>query len=192
MLAPSELEALATAAGSSDEVFAVAAIRFLMLTGWRSGEALALRWDHVDFERAEVLLPTTKAGRQTRPVGAPVLALLADLPRMNGNPFVFAGARGVALGYRKLRSVFAGACEAAGIEDVRLHDLRRSVATMAAANGLPVLLLRDLLGHKSATMANRYARRAGSALQVAVDASTERMAALMRGGTADVRVFRRG
>ena len=186
VLAPSELEALATAAGSSDEVFAVAAIRFLMLTGWRSGEALALRWDHVDFERAEVLLPTTKAGRQTRPVGAPVLALLVDLPRMNGNPFVFAGARGVALGYRKLRSVFAGACEAAGIEDVRLHDLRRSVATMAAANGLPVLLLRDLLGHKSAVMANRYARRAGSALQVAVDASAERMAALMKGETADV------
>ena len=192
VLAPSEIQALATAAGSSDEVFAVAAIRFLMLTGWRSGEALALRWDHVDFERAEVLLPTTKAGRQTRPVGAPVLALLADLPRMNGNPFVFAGARGVALGYRKLRSVFAGACEAAGIEDVRLHDLRRSVATMAAANGLPVLLLRDLLGHKSATMANRYARRAGSALQVAVDASTERMAALMKGGTGEVVPMERG
>ena len=192
VLAPSELEALATAAGNSGEVFAVAAIRFLMLTGWRSGEALALRWDHVDFERAEVLLPSTKAGRQTRPIGAPALALLSELPKAHENPFVFAGARGVALGYRKLRSVFAGACEAAGLEDVRLHDLRRSVATMAAANGLPVLLLRDLLGHKSVTMANRYARRAGSALQEAVDASAERMAALMKGATGEVVPMERG
>ena len=82
--------------------------------------------------------------------------------------------------------MFAGACAAAELADVRLHDLRRSVATMAAANGLPVLLLRDLLGHKSAVMANRYARRAGSALQVAVDASAERMAAIMQGEAADV------
>ena len=186
VLAPSELTALAAAAGNADDMFVAAAARFLMLTGWRSGEALKLQWDHVDFERGEVLLPTTKAGRQTRPIGAPALTLLADLPRVNDNPHVFAGARGAALGYRKLRAAFAGACEAAGLVDVRLHDLRRSVATMAAENGLPVLLLRDLLGHKSATMANRYARRAGSALQVAVDASAERMAALMKGETADV------
>ena len=186
VLAPSEFEALAGALESSTELFAVAAIRFLMLTGWRSGEALGLQWEHVEFERGEALLPTTKAGRQTRPLGAAALAMLADLPRVNGNPFVFAGARGVAIGYRKLRIVFAEACEAASIPDCRLHDLRRSVATTAAASGLSVLLLRDLLGHKSAAMANRYARRAGSALQEAVDASSERMAAMMRGKGGDV------
>ena len=108
VLAPSELEALATAVATSDEVFAVAAIRFLMLTGWRAGEVLALQWDHVDFERGEVLLPSTKAGRQTRPIGAPALALLAELPKVNGNPFVFAGARGAAIGYRKLRACSPG------------------------------------------------------------------------------------
>ena len=94
VLAPSEIEALAAALGSSDELFAVAAIRFLTLTGWRSGEALALRWEHVNFETGEALLPTTKAGRQTRPLGAPALAMLADLPRVNGNPYVFAGVPG--------------------------------------------------------------------------------------------------
>ena len=181
VLAPSEFEALAAALQSSTELFAVAAIRFLMLTGWRSGEALALRWEHVNFETGEALLPSTKAGRQNRRIAAPALGMLAELPRVNGNPFVFAGARGVAIGYRKLRIVFAVACEAAGIPDCRLHDLRRSVATMAAASGLSVLMLRDLLGHRSATMASRYARRAGSALQEAVDASAERMAAMMSG-----------
>ena len=191
VLAPSEIEALAAALGSSDELFAVGAIRFLTLTGWRSGEALALRWEHVNFETCEALLPSTKAGRQTRPLGAPALAMLADLPRVNGNPFAFAGVRGVALGYRKLRIVFAEACERAGLADVRLHDLRRSVATTAAASGLSVLLLRDLLGHKSTAMANRYARRAGSALQEAVDASAERMAAMMKGDGGEVVPLRR-
>ena len=186
VLAPSEFEALAGALASSTELYAVAAIKFLMLTGWRSGEALALRWEHVNFETGEALLPSTKTGRDNRPLGAPVLELLADLPRVNGNPFVFAGARGVALGYRKLRIVFADACQAVDVPDCRLHDIRRSVATMAAASGVSVLMLRDLLNHKSVAMANRYARRAGSALQEAVDASTERMAATMAGKGAEV------
>ena len=193
VLAPSEFEALAGALESSTELFAIAAIRFLMLTGWRSGEALALRWENINFETGEALLPTTKAGRQNRKLAAPVLEMLSALPRVNGNPFVFAGARGVAIGYRKLRTVFAGACKAANIPDCRLHDLRRSVATMAAASGLSVLLLRDLLGHRSVAMANRYARRAGSALQEAVDASAERMAAIMAGkGGEVVELPRRG
>ena len=192
VLAPSEIEALAGAVASiSDKIFAVTAIRFLMLTGWRSGEALALRWADLNFETGEAVLPSTKIGRDNRPVGAFALELLAGLPQVNGNPFVFAGARGAAIGYRKLRLVFAAACVAAGIPDCRLHDIRRSVATTAAASGLSVLLLRDLLGHKSVAMANRYARRAGSALQETVDASAARMAAMMGGEAAEVVPLRR-
>ena len=192
VLAPSEIEALAGALASiSGEIFAVTAIRFLMLTGWRSGEALALRWADVNFETGEAVLPATKIGRDNRPVGAFALELLAGLPRVSGNPFVFAGARGAAIGYRKLRLVFASACAASGIGNARLHDIRRSVATTAAASGLSVLLLRDLLNHKSVAMANRYARRAGSALQETVDASAARMAAMMRGEAAEVVPLRR-
>ena len=85
-----------------------------MLTGWRSGEALALRWADLNFETGEALLPSTKIGRDNRPVGAFALELLAGLPKVSGNPFVFAGARGAAIGYRKLRQVFASHAEAAG------------------------------------------------------------------------------
>ena len=186
VLAPSEIQALGAALADLADPYAAAAIKLLTLTGWRTGEALGLQWEHVNFETGEALLPSTKIGRDNRPLPAPVLALLADLPRVAGNPNVFAGARGAAIGYRKFRALFAEAARAAGLEDVRLHDLRRSVATMAAANGVSVLMLRDLLGHKSATMANRYARRAGSALQETVDASAARMAALMEGETAEI------
>lgn len=187
VLSPTEIEALAAALARSDEDPAViAAIRFLMLTGWRSGEALALEWENVNFETGDALLPSTKTGRDNRPVAAPALALLADLRAANGNPFVFAGERRAAVGYKRLRAVFARVCADAGIADCRLHDLRRSVATMAAANGVSVLMLRDLLGHKTTAMASRYARRTGSALQQTVDSSAERMAALMAGKGAEI------
>ena len=84
VLAPSELKALAGALGTVYDPTAADAIRFLMLTGWRVSEALAVRWDDVDFETGEITLPTTKAGRQVRPVGAAALAILAELPRVHG------------------------------------------------------------------------------------------------------------
>ena len=186
VLAPSEVQALGAALDKIDDPIPVAAIRFLMMTGWRSGEALALQWEHVDFETGEISLPSTKTGRQTRAVAALALQVIADLPQINGNSYVFAGAKSAAIAYKTLRLCFARACGLAGIENCRLHDIRRSVATSAAASGLSVFLLRDLLNHKSVAMANRYARRAGSALQEAQDASAERMAALLSGKRGEV------
>ena len=178
-LAPSEIQALGVALDNCDDVFAAAAIRFMLMTGWRVGEALALKWEHVDLETGKIVLPATKTGRQTRAVAGLVLVLLSGMPRINGNPFVFAGGRGGALHYSTLRKRFREACRQADIADCRLHDIRRSVATAAAASGLSAFLLRDMLNHKTVAMANRYARQAGSALQDAHDASAERMAALL-------------
>ena len=186
VLAPSEIAALGEALAASDAVYAPAAIRFLMLTGWRSGEALSLQWERVNFETGEAVLPSTKTGRDVRRLGAFALELLAGLPRINDNPHVFAGQGTRALSYAMLRRAFHVACEAAGIADARLHDIRRSVATSAAAHGISVFMLRDLLGHKTTAMANRYARRADSALQAAQDANASRMAAILDGTTGDL------
>ena len=186
VFAPTEIAALADALDRSDDVFSVTAIRFLMLTGWRCGEALALRWENVNFETGEITLPATKTGRDIRQVGAMASELLASLPRMNGNPFVFVGERRDALPYWTVQRRFAAACDAAGIADARLHDIRRTVATDAAAHGVSVFMLRDLLGHKTVAMANRYARRAATALQETQDATAARMAAMMAGSEADV------
>ncbi len=186
VLTPAELKALAGSLANLEsggkERFPVAAIRFLAMTGWRAGEALALQWEHVSFETGEIVLPDTKTGRQVRKAGADAMDQIHELPRLGANPFVFAGRTGAGIGYKRLRRVFIKACAAAGIADARLHDLRRSVATYAAASGLPVTLLRDLLGHRTLNMAARYARRADSALQRAQDESAARMAAMMAVG----------
>ena len=180
-LAPSEIAALGAALSELDNPFTAGALRFLMLTGWRNGEALALRWDDVNLETGEALLPSTKTGRDRRTIGAAALDILASLPRVNGNPHCFAGAKSAAVSYKTLHKAFKLACEQAGIADARLHDLRRTLATRAAAAGLTLTGLRDLLNHKTTTMAARYARRSDSVLRQAQDDMADRMAAMMKG-----------
>ena len=185
VLAPPEIAALGAALAELDSPFTAGALRFLVLTGWRNGEALALRWENVDMEAGEALLPTTKTGRDRRTIGAAALEIVASLPRINRNPFVFAGAYGKALSYKTLHAAFKRACERAGIADARLHDIRRTMATTAAST-MTLTGLRDLLNHKSTTMASRYARRADSVLRAAQDDMADKMAALMKGETTDV------
>ena len=186
VLAPSEVQALGSALADMEDPFAAAAVRFLMMTGWRTGEALALRWEHVNFETGAIILPATKTGRDTRVIGAHALEALAELPRINRCPFAFAGQGLKALTYGTLRKRFLEACAQAGIADARLHDIRRSVATSAAADGVSPFMLRDLLNQKTVAMANRYARRAGAALQDAQDATAARMGAMLDGKGADI------
>jgi len=186
VLAPSEIQAIDAVLREGDHLFATACLRFLMLTGWRCSEARTLRWDFVNFETGEITLPKTKTGRDVRTVAALALQALADLPRVSGHDFVFAGQKGRPIGYTILRKTFAAACSKAGIDDARIHDMRRTVATTASAAGLSTFLLRDLLGHKTTAMADRYARRASSALQQAQDDAAARMQAMMRGETAEV------
>ena len=195
VLAPSELSALAAAldARAESEPFAVAAIRVAAMTGLRISECLSMRWEYVSFETGRVVLPETKTGRRVVPLAAPVLSLLQGLPRVNGSPHVFAGARnGAPVGYRKTRILFAEACAAAGLEDVRLHDLRRSVATNLAAAGMNAFTLRDVLGHKTLAMSNRYVRTASDALTDAMERAASFAAGAMAGeGGEVVRLDRR-
>ena len=191
-LAPSEIAALGAALSGLDNPIAAAALRFLMLTGWRNGEALALRWEDVNLETGEIILRSTKTGRDRRTVGAAALDILASLPRFNRNPHCFAGSYGAAVSYKTLASAFKRACQGAGIADARLHDIRRTMATAAASTGLNLIGLRDLLNHRTTTMAARYARRADSVLRATQDDMAARMDSLMKGETADVREFRRG
>ena len=179
-LSPSEIGALGAALATCGRPLETSTIRFLMLTGWRTGEALGLRWDHVDLETGEIVLPSTKTGRDVRRVAGLGLQVIADMPRIQGDDRVFPVRRDT------LRRHFKRACKAAEIDDCTPHDLRRTFATAAANAGMPVLVLRDILGHKTTAMANRYARRSGTALHSAQDASAERMAALLAGESAVV------
>ncbi len=188
VLALSEMTALAGALDALETAhpFPVNAIRIAALTGMRISETLAMAWGHIDFETGRVVLPTTKTGRRVAPLPTPVLDLLERLPRINGNPWVFAAARGAHTTYKMARRVFATACEGAGLVDVRLHDLRRSLATRLAGAGINAYVLRDVLGHSTLTMSNRYVQMAGEALTDAVEKGAAVTVAAMAGKQAEV------
>ena len=185
VLAPSELAALGEALGraESDKPAAVAAIRFAALTGLRIGEVLAMRWEHVDAERSAVVLPRTKTGRRMHGLPTAALELLAGLPRINGYVFTtgHGAERDAPVSYRSVRAVFSAIAGDAGLADVRLHDLRRTVMTNAARAGLGSHVLRDLLGHRTTAMADRYVRHVGAAVHEAQERIGAAIAAQLQG-----------
>ena len=115
-------------------VYAVAAIRLLMLTGCRLNEILSLRWDDVDRTAKEVRIRDGKTGPRSVPLTSTVMDVLAAIPRVPDNPWVIAGTKpGTCLAridkhWERLRNQ-------AGLEDVRIHDLRHSYASRALALG---------------------------------------------------------
>ena len=181
-LGETEIAALAEALDveSMSSPAAVAAVRFAMTTGLRIGEVIAMRWADVDFEGGRVVLPDTKTGRRSQSLSSAALEALTALPRINGVEHVFSTGRGHVT-YKTVHGAFNRSAKRAGLENVRIHDLRRTLMTRAAAAGIGTHMLRDLLGHKTTTMADRYVRDAGSAVADATERMGAEMAAIMNG-----------
>lgn len=115
----------------SENPYAVAAIQLLLLTGCRLGEVLELRRSHVDFERRILSLPDSKTGAKTVYLSEPALRVLSDVERPEGNQYVFPGKR-PSEPLRSIRKPWEHLCKAARLENVRLHDLRHSFASVGS------------------------------------------------------------
>ena len=138
---------------------AVAALRFLVLTGWRENEAITLRWDVLDMTRGVAVLEDTKTGRSERPLGQAALGVLRRLTRVDGNPFVFVG-EGEGRHVGDVKRVWLAVKHAARLEEsapLRLHDLRHSFTTVARDDmGLGDHVIARLVGHTVSGMTGKY------------------------------------
>ena len=138
--------ALAEAEQSGALPTAIAATRLLIFTGARKSEILELEWRAVDFERSLIDLSDSKTGAKPIYLNAPALELLACLPRIPGNSYVLPGGReGAHL--VNLKDTWNRVRKAAGLEDVRIHDLRHSYASVGVSAGFSLPLIGALLGH---------------------------------------------
>jgi integrase len=160
--------------------FAVAAIRLLILTGARLREILDAQWSYVDFERGILFLPDSKTGRKPVYLSAATQAVLAALPRIEGNPHVIAGAKDGAP-RSDLNRPWAAVRRAAGLEGVRLHDLRHSFASIGAGASMGLPIIGKLLGHSQAATTARYAHLDADPLRRAVDTIGATITAAMDG-----------
>ena len=134
---------------------AAAALRLLMLTGCRRNEILTLRWEDVRLEAQELRLRDSKTGPRTVSLSPEAAQVLAALTRLPGNPWVIPGAKpGARLSslfepWRRVRA-------RAGLDDVRIHDLRHSYASRALALGESLPVIAKLLGHAQIQTTARY------------------------------------
>src|SRR6266851_4537672 len=185
MLSPAELARLGDALAAHDgSPYAVAAVKLLVFTGARLGEVLGLKWEWIDVERGEARLPDSKTGAKTLHLPPPALAVLAELPRLDGNPFVIAGAKeGAAL--VNLEKPWRAIRQPAGLDDVRLHDLRHAFASVAASSGMGLPIIGKMLGHTQAATTARYAHLASDPVKAAAAAVAGKIAAAMAGGSGD-------
>jgi integrase len=172
-------EALRLAVPAAIWPAAIAAARFLVLTGWRSGEVLGLRWNEVDLARRTATLGDTKTGRSVRPLSHLSCDVLRSLNRTDGGDLVFPPTRGVRImkGFGKQWEKIARLV--ALPPDVTPHTLRHSFASLAGDLGYSEPTIAVLVGHKGHTMTSRYIHSADAVLLAAADAIAKRTVQLM-------------
>ena len=151
------------------------AIRLLMLTGCRLSEILTLRWEHVDYEHSCLRLPDSKTGAKVVFLASPAIDVLRTIERHEGNPYVIVG-KNPGTHLVNLQNPWRRLRHQAGLDDVRLHDLRHSFASVAAAAGLSLLQIGKLLGHTRAATTQRYAHLADEVARRDAETVQERIA----------------
>jgi integrase len=158
---------------------AIAVARFLAVTGWRSGEAIALRWEEIDIARRTATLGDTKTGRSIRPLCKAAIDILHRLIR--SGRLVFPATRGdgevIMSGFKKFWKRLARLGELPA--DVTPHVLRHSFASLAADLGYSEPVIAALVGHKGRSTTSRYLHSADSVLLAAADAVANRTLDLM-------------
>ena len=130
-------------------------------------------------------LPDSKTGFKVLILPPGALAELTRLPRMPDNPHVIVGGKpGARL--VNVKDPWGVIRECAGIEDVRIHDLRHSFASVGAANGASLPILGALLGHSQPSTTARYAHLADDPLQAAAAEIGGRIVSAMGDGPRDI------
>ena len=161
-------EALAAAEASGENPFALAIIRLLILTGARKGEIERLKWEEVDRQFQYLRLGDSKTGQKLIVLNAAALAILDRVPRNALSGFVFPATKsggwyqGTPKVWRKIRV-------SANFQNVRLHDLRHSYASVAISRGKSLSLIGVLLGHNSSATTMRYAHLSEDPVRAAAD-----------------------
>lgn len=159
---------------------AAAALRLLIFTGARLREILHLEWEQIDFERGLLLLPTSKTGKKTIVLNGPALAVLNGLPRIG--VYVIAGTSAGENDERPradLKKPWKAISNRAGLDGVRIHDLRHTHASVGAGAGLGLPIIGKLLGHTQSSTTQRYAHLDSDPLRKASEQIADHLALAM-------------
>ena len=139
-------------------------------TGMRRGEIFNLQWNQVDFTNRLIRVEKTKSGKiRYIPMNDDLVSILERLQSVGSHvPFVFLNPQS-GKPFTTIKTGFNAACRRAEIEDLRFHDLRRTFATRILQRGADIETVKELLGHHSVLVTQRYTHSNVEAKRYAVD-----------------------
>jgi integrase len=170
---------------------AVKVIRLLILTACRKSEIEGLLWSEVDFNLSLLRLSDSKTGHKVVPLSATAVELLAKLRQayeiglatksLPASAFVFPAKDKPDVHFIGTPKVWYQVRKSAGLEDVRLHDLRHTFASFAALDGQSLLIIGKILGHTHQATTARYAHLTDDPVRLATNKTSEALAKALAG-----------
>lgn len=177
-LTPEELPRVARSIALEENIYVRAAIWLYLLTGVRKSELLTAKWENVDLIRRELRLEDTKNGlTHYVPLSSAAVEIVKTIPRLHGNPFLIPGLKagghlvGISRPWNRIRT-------RAGVQDCRIHDLRRTLGSWLAQNGASLHLIGRVLNHSSNEATRVYARFSQDTVRDALEAHGTQVLAL--------------
>jgi integrase len=142
-------------------------------TGLRVSEVLNLKPEHVDFHRDVLYIKGTKTDEDRdvplNNVSRELLATLVSKAKRQNDEYLLTNPK-TKTKYTSVKTAWLKACKRAQITDLRFHDLRHTFGTRAADAGVSLNAIRDVMGHKSIAMTERYAHATNEGKRRAVEA----------------------
>ncbi len=165
-LNPEEIGRLTAALDGAADQRSANIVRLCLLTGCRKGEALSAEWGHLDLDEKRWVKPAAKVKQKKMhsvPLSAAAVTLLrrihVDAPAIDGvpvSPFVFPG-RVANTHLDGIKRFWQAVRKEAGLDWLRLHDLRHVFASLLVSAGASLPMIGALLGHTKADTTLRYA-----------------------------------
>ncbi len=181
-----EMPRLAKEINKEENIYIRSALWMYLLTGMRKNELLSVKWDDVDVRQKQIRLADTKSGHvHYVPLSSAALEVIEKIPRKAGNPYLLPGARkgrplvNVTKSWYEIR-------KKAKLEDVRLHDLRRTVGSWMATQGDSLLLIGKVLNHADPQTTAVYAHLSREPMDEAMEKHGIRVMEVIQGGNKDV------
>lgn len=176
---PQEMPKLAESIDKEDSPYVKAAIWLYLLTGLRKTELLESKWTNIDWVRKEIKIEDTKNGHNHYvPLSESAIEILKSIPALENNEFIIVG-KNHGSHLVNISKAWTRIKKRAGVDDVRLHDLRRTTGSWLAQTGNSLHLIGKVLNHRSSNTTKIYARFAQDHVRDALEEHGEKIKSFM-------------